>query len=330
MQRKEQSRDRGSRGQRLQREGSAHDAFRSLLPCKVTVKCLMCSVLLVALILSLVVALAVVASRRYTPSCPDSWVGYQRKCYYFSETEGNWDFSRSQCLALGTSVTGIDSLQELVRFAGKCGKKWFCGGDGRGWAREKAQRREGSWPHVRGAGHNKGGGKGCAFEGFFESLLGLVHTAPGRGLTLDVPWLGSQGGARRTCGPREAAASMTKGEVPAMSCLDRRGRPRWEDVQLGVKPNQFETKCSDPQITAGDWGGFLGGRVCKMVNLLKLLNLENVSVSLRWHFPMGAKSPFGVETFARTILWAVQSFSPFPMEFLSTAPTVPGSMRGEV
>ncbi|XP_075770302.1 C-type lectin domain family 2 member B-like [Pelodiscus sinensis] len=94
--------------------GSAHDAFRSLLPCKVTVKCLMCSVLLVALILSLVVALAVVASRRYTPSCPDSWVGYQRKCYYFSETEGNWDFSRSQCLALGTSVTGIDSLQELT------------------------------------------------------------------------------------------------------------------------------------------------------------------------------------------------------------------------
>uniref|UniRef100_K7G448 C-type lectin domain-containing protein n=1 Tax=Pelodiscus sinensis TaxID=13735 RepID=K7G448_PELSI len=97
--------------------------------------CLMCSVLLVALILSLVVALAVVASRRYTPSCPDSWVGYQRKCYYFSETEGNWDFSRSQCLALGTSVTGIDSLQELVRFAGKCGH-WIClgkEGEGQPW-----------------------------------------------------------------------------------------------------------------------------------------------------------------------------------------------------
>nr|ADM34976.1 c-type lectin [Pelodiscus sinensis] len=76
----------------------------------------MCSVLLVALILilSLVVALAVVASRRYTPCCPDSWVGYQQKCYYFSETEGNWDSSRSQCSALGASLAGIDSLQELA------------------------------------------------------------------------------------------------------------------------------------------------------------------------------------------------------------------------
>ncbi|XP_067408124.1 C-type lectin domain family 2 member E-like [Emydura macquarii macquarii] len=40
------------------------------------------------------------------------WIGYQGKCYYFSETEGNWTYSQSQCSSLSASLAGIDSEQE--------------------------------------------------------------------------------------------------------------------------------------------------------------------------------------------------------------------------
>uniref|UniRef100_A0A452GNG6 C-type lectin domain-containing protein n=1 Tax=Gopherus agassizii TaxID=38772 RepID=A0A452GNG6_9SAUR len=56
------------------------------------------------------------------PCCPDGWVGYQGKCYYFSEAEGNWKNSQSHCSALGASLAGIDSEQEmafLLRYKGK-------------------------------------------------------------------------------------------------------------------------------------------------------------------------------------------------------------------
>uniref|UniRef100_A0A8C3RK35 C-type lectin domain-containing protein n=1 Tax=Chelydra serpentina TaxID=8475 RepID=A0A8C3RK35_CHESE len=56
------------------------------------------------------------------PCCPDGWVGYGRKCYYFSETEGNWTYSQSQCSAFNASLAGIDSEQDLaflLRYKGK-------------------------------------------------------------------------------------------------------------------------------------------------------------------------------------------------------------------
>ncbi|XP_074873378.1 C-type lectin domain family 2 member A-like isoform X2 [Carettochelys insculpta] len=57
------------------------------------------------------------------PCCPDSWIGYQQKCYYFSEEEGNWTYSRNHCSALGASLAGIDTLQDLaflLRHKGTC------------------------------------------------------------------------------------------------------------------------------------------------------------------------------------------------------------------
>ncbi|XP_075769953.1 C-type lectin domain family 2 member D-like [Pelodiscus sinensis] len=72
-----------------------------------------------------VIALAVSLSGRAPavqgPACLDSWVGYQGKCFYFSEGEGNWPDSRSRCSALGASLSGIDTLQEmafLLRYKG--------------------------------------------------------------------------------------------------------------------------------------------------------------------------------------------------------------------
>ncbi|CAM4662967.1 unnamed protein product, partial [Caretta caretta] len=48
------------------------------------------------------------------PSCPDGWMGYRGKCYYFSETEGSWTDNRSRCCAPGASLAGIDSEQEMA------------------------------------------------------------------------------------------------------------------------------------------------------------------------------------------------------------------------
>ncbi|XP_039373650.1 C-type lectin domain family 2 member D-like [Mauremys reevesii] len=48
------------------------------------------------------------------PCCPEGWVGYRGKCYYFSETEGNWTYSWSNCSSLGASLAGIDSEQEMM------------------------------------------------------------------------------------------------------------------------------------------------------------------------------------------------------------------------
>ncbi|KAG6923689.1 C-type lectin domain family 2 member D-like [Chelydra serpentina] len=47
------------------------------------------------------------------PSCPDGWIGYRGKCYSFSEMEGNWSSSQSQCSALNASLAVIDSEQDL-------------------------------------------------------------------------------------------------------------------------------------------------------------------------------------------------------------------------
>uniref|UniRef100_A0A8C3HXM4 C-type lectin domain-containing protein n=1 Tax=Chrysemys picta bellii TaxID=8478 RepID=A0A8C3HXM4_CHRPI len=44
--------------------------------------------------------------------CSKGWIGYRGKCYYFSETEGNWNNSQSQCSALNASLAAIDSEQE--------------------------------------------------------------------------------------------------------------------------------------------------------------------------------------------------------------------------
>uniref|UniRef100_A0A8C3RIY2 C-type lectin domain-containing protein n=1 Tax=Chelydra serpentina TaxID=8475 RepID=A0A8C3RIY2_CHESE len=55
------------------------------------------------------------------PCCPDGWIGYRGKCYYFSETEGNWTYSQSQCSAFSASLAAIDSEQEkdfLLRYKG--------------------------------------------------------------------------------------------------------------------------------------------------------------------------------------------------------------------
>uniref|UniRef100_A0A8C3RJB7 C-type lectin domain-containing protein n=1 Tax=Chelydra serpentina TaxID=8475 RepID=A0A8C3RJB7_CHESE len=48
------------------------------------------------------------------PCCPDGWVGYRGKCYYFSEAEGTWDSSQSFCSSLNASLAWIDTEKDLM------------------------------------------------------------------------------------------------------------------------------------------------------------------------------------------------------------------------
>nr|XP_014432971.1 C-type lectin domain family 2 member D5-like [Pelodiscus sinensis] len=47
-------------------------------------------------------------------ACPFDWIGYQGKCYYFSELEANWTESQKNCSALGASLAGIDLQWEML------------------------------------------------------------------------------------------------------------------------------------------------------------------------------------------------------------------------
>uniref|UniRef100_A0A8C3SPW0 C-type lectin domain-containing protein n=1 Tax=Chelydra serpentina TaxID=8475 RepID=A0A8C3SPW0_CHESE len=88
--------------------------------------------------------------------CPDGWLGYQGKCYYFSEAEGNWNNSQTRCSVLGASLAVIDSEQELafmMRYKG-IREHWI------GLWREEGQ----SWKWVNGSD--------------FNSVVGLIQVEP--------------------------------------------------------------------------------------------------------------------------------------------------------
>ncbi|XP_017904546.1 PREDICTED: C-type lectin domain family 2 member D [Capra hircus] len=51
--------------------------------------------------------------------CPDNWIGFQDKCYYFSEEEEDWNSSRYNCLSQNASLVMIATTKEkrfLKRF----------------------------------------------------------------------------------------------------------------------------------------------------------------------------------------------------------------------
>nr|XP_060615919.1 C-type lectin domain family 2 member D-like [Anolis sagrei ordinatus] len=46
-------------------------------------------------------------------SCPSAWVGYEGRCYYFSESEETWDSSQSNCSASVASLVVIENEKEM-------------------------------------------------------------------------------------------------------------------------------------------------------------------------------------------------------------------------
>ncbi|XP_077781312.1 C-type lectin domain family 2 member D-like [Podarcis muralis] len=56
------------------------------------------------------------------PACPAGWVGYEGKCYFFSEEERNWTSAQCFCISQGSSLAAIQSELEkvfMLRFKGE-------------------------------------------------------------------------------------------------------------------------------------------------------------------------------------------------------------------
>ncbi|XP_022350623.1 C-type lectin domain family 2 member D isoform X3 [Enhydra lutris kenyoni] len=46
-------------------------------------------------------------------ACPESWIGFQRKCFYFSDDFKNWTFSQRFCDSRGADLVQVETIQEL-------------------------------------------------------------------------------------------------------------------------------------------------------------------------------------------------------------------------
>ncbi|XP_066217288.1 early activation antigen CD69 [Saccopteryx leptura] len=66
-------------------------------------------------------------SGSHISSCPDDWVGYQRKCYFFSNTTENWNLAQNSCFKHGATLALIDSEKDMIflkRYVGRA-KHWI-------------------------------------------------------------------------------------------------------------------------------------------------------------------------------------------------------------
>ncbi|XP_054834201.1 C-type lectin domain family 2 member B-like isoform X2 [Eublepharis macularius] len=90
---------------------------------------------------------------RCGPACPDGWINYEGKCYFFSEEEKNWTSSQTFCESYGSSLAVIETEPE------KCSVDYWIG-----LQKELDQ----TWKWVDGTELNsmlelKGEGGDCAF-----------------------------------------------------------------------------------------------------------------------------------------------------------------------
>uniref|UniRef100_A0A7N9CM70 C-type lectin domain family 2 member D n=1 Tax=Macaca fascicularis TaxID=9541 RepID=A0A7N9CM70_MACFA len=46
-------------------------------------------------------------------ACPESWIGFQRKCFYFSDDTKNWTSSQRFCDSQDAALAQVESFQEL-------------------------------------------------------------------------------------------------------------------------------------------------------------------------------------------------------------------------
>ncbi|XP_065271720.1 early activation antigen CD69-like [Emys orbicularis] len=74
------------------------------------------NLILSILLLIFIIALSAKKSDPVSPAaaCPEGWVRYLGKHYYFSEARADWNYSQSNCSALGASLATIDTQQEMA------------------------------------------------------------------------------------------------------------------------------------------------------------------------------------------------------------------------
>ncbi|KAG5212536.1 C-type lectin domain family 2 member H-like isoform X2 [Ovis aries] len=83
----------------------------------------LCSCILIIFILvalNVVVLSALVAARSRKPelkvlyvTCPEGWIGFGSKCFYFSEESKNWTFSQTSCTKMEAVLAQFEMEEEL-------------------------------------------------------------------------------------------------------------------------------------------------------------------------------------------------------------------------
>ena len=98
----------------------------------------------------------------FSHACPNAWVGFQGKCYYFSKEENDWNSSREHCNAHGASLATIGSAEEMVRW----GHEPKALGKAPGWGGTAARYCPPPLPHPSGGRPEMctSGGSSCAME----------------------------------------------------------------------------------------------------------------------------------------------------------------------
>ena len=48
-------------------------------------------------------------------TCPEGWIGFGSKCFYFSEESKNWTFSQTSCTKMEAVLAQFEMEEELVR-----------------------------------------------------------------------------------------------------------------------------------------------------------------------------------------------------------------------
>ncbi|XP_051011624.1 C-type lectin domain family 2 member H-like [Acomys russatus] len=96
-----------------------HKIFSLEFPVKLSCWCVVITVITV-LVVVICVALS---ARKENPAiespgpcydnCPRDWIGFESKCFYFSEDMRNWTFSQTFCMELEAHLAQIDTLEDL-------------------------------------------------------------------------------------------------------------------------------------------------------------------------------------------------------------------------
>ncbi|XP_072810493.1 uncharacterized protein [Vicugna pacos] len=77
-----------------------------------------CMTTLTALLATVVVLSVLLAGRNteYIPcvTCPEGWIEFGSKCFYFSEDSRNWTFSQMFCALLDAGLAQFETKEELV------------------------------------------------------------------------------------------------------------------------------------------------------------------------------------------------------------------------
>ncbi|XP_007515858.2 early activation antigen CD69 [Erinaceus europaeus] len=134
---------------------------------QVAVPCAVVNVVIITVLIMTLIALTVgqynctrhhtslESSKSHVSTCTDDWIGYQRKCYFFSTKKRSWSLAQNECSAHGATLALIHSEKDLIFL------KRYVGGD-KHWIGLKNEtdqmwkwsdgRKFDSWFNITGAG----------------------------------------------------------------------------------------------------------------------------------------------------------------------------------